>query len=397
MSVSSRYRVRPLRVFTVAVLALCACFSSGTVQAQQAEEPSPSAVLTEAEWQRVNDSVDLALDWLISQQNSDGQFPSVPTGQPGATGICVLAFLAQGHLPGNGKYGAELQRAVDYIVSCQKPYGLLANIAPFGTQMSRSVNHDVGFTAAYNHAIAGLVLSESYAMASREQTRQIEPVIESALKASYEMHDWPKDRSIDNGGWRYLDNYDDRDSDLSITGWQLMFLRSAKNAGFEVPEERIDRAIAYVRRCFIRQNGTFTYAIEGRSRASRGMSGAGILALAHSGLHHTPEAQQAGEWILRAGFDNYNSRGQVYDRSVRDDRYFYGLLTCSQAMYQLGDRYWSDFFPPMAAELIANQNLDGSWDRENHRNDGMFGNAYTTAIGVLALSASNQLLPIFQR
>lgn len=30
---------------------------------------------------------------------------------------------------------------------------------------------------------------------------------------------------------------------------------------------------------------------------------------------------------------------------ARDDRYHYDLLTCCQAMYQLGGHYWTDFFP----------------------------------------------------
>jgi hypothetical protein len=66
-------------------------------------------------------------------------------------------------------------------------------------------------------------------------------------------------------------------------------------------------------------------------------------------------------------------------------------------MYQLGDRHWREFFPPMAAVLMSKQHSDGSWDREHYRNDQKWGTAYTTAIGVLALSASNQLLPVFQR
>ena len=56
-----------------------------------------------------------------------------------------------------------------------------------------------------------------------------------------------------------------------------------------------------------------------------------------------------------------------------------------------------NFFPPTAKVLIKNENKDGSWDAESHHNDTRFGNAYTTATSVLALSASNQLLPIFQR
>jgi hypothetical protein len=51
----------------------------------------------------------------------------------------------------------------------------------------------------------------------------------------------------------------------------------------------------------------------------------------------------------------------------------------------------------MVKVLLDAQAADGSWAPESNQNDTPFGNAYTTAIGVIALGAPNQLLPIFQR
>ena len=44
----------------------------------------------------------------------------------------------------------------------------------------------------------------------------------------------PKLHAVDKGGWRYLRlrGIEHPDSDLSITAWQLMFLRSARNASY---------------------------------------------------------------------------------------------------------------------------------------------------------------------
>ncbi|MEM8946211.1 MAG: hypothetical protein AAGD11_13645 [Planctomycetota bacterium] len=322
------------------LLSLC----SLPVAAQPSTDELPADVLSEQQWEQVNESVDLALGWLARHQNPDGSFPTQMIGQPGVTGLCTLAFLAQGHLPGEGIYGAELQSAIDYMISCQKRNGLLAMVAPNSRAITRNVDHKIGYTLVYNHAIAGLVLSESYAMVGSQRTEAIQPVIQRALDATFQMQDFPKDRRDDTGGWRYVDDFDNIDSDLSVTGWQLMFMRSAKNAGFEVDEDRIDRSIGYVRRCFLKDRGTFTYKLGYQDRASRGMAGAGILALAHAGMHHTPEAQQAGDWILKSGFHSYNDLGRVRDIVPRGDRYHYGLLTCSQAMYQLGGRHWREFF-----------------------------------------------------
>jgi hypothetical protein len=127
------------------------------------------------------------------------------------------------------------------------------------------------------------------------------------------------------------------------------------------------------------------------------MSGAGVLALAHAGLHGTPEAKQAGDWILQSGFDEYNGFGRVNGSRRDDDRYHYGLLTCCQAMYQLGGEPWQEFYPPTVGALLVGQHPEGYWQRENHYRDAAFGEAYTSAVCLLALGASNQLLPVFQR
>ena len=85
-----------------------------------------------------------------------------------------------------------------------------------------------------------------------------------------------------------------------------MFLRSARNAGFEVPAERVDDAVAFVKRSFDQREGIFVYSTRKPSR-TRSMAGAGILALAHAGFHHSIEAQRAGDWLLDHPFDQYNS------------------------------------------------------------------------------------------
>jgi hypothetical protein len=64
-------------------------------------------------------------------------------------------------------------------------------------------------------------------------------------------------------------------------------------------------------------------------------------------------------------------------------------------MFQLGGNFWEQFFPRLASVLIANQSAEGSWQPDIQ--DARFGNAYATALAVLALSTPNQILPIFQK
>jgi hypothetical protein len=364
---------------------------------QTSNDDTPANVLSAEEWKRVDFAVDRALTWLAAKQNPDGSFPTLDSGQPAVTSLCSLAFMAHGHAGGKGEYGKRLERATEYALQCQKANGLITLVGPDGPEIARDVVHDVGETAAYNHAISSLMLSEVYGSNSVDRSARLKKSISKSIDATLKMQRWPKDRPIDRGGWRYLDDFNEQDSDLSITGWELMFLRSARNAGFDVPNQSINDAIGYVRRTFSDQYGAFGYIADKYDFRSRGMAGAGILALAHAGLHGSPEARRSGDWLLQWNFDNYNQVERFTQKDWYNDRYHYGLFNCCQGMYQLGGDYWAKFFPRTVHAVLANQQPDGSWAPESHFHDAQFGNAYTTALVVLCLGAPNQLLPIFQR
>jgi hypothetical protein len=359
---------------------------------KRAADDAQSKVLSPGEWRRLDAAVDRALMWLAAQQQPDGSFPTLTQGQPGVTSLCVLAFMAHGHVPGDGPYGEQLANATRYIMSCQKQNGLITLNGPEGPRLTRNVGYELGVTAAYNHGISSLTLSEIYGMGQRKEAAQLSAQIKKALAATLEMQRWPKDQPHDLGGWRYIVDEGPDDSDLSITGWHLMFLRSARNAGFEVGQGPIDDAVKYVRRTFDRQYGTFGYTIKRVTNRSRAMAGAGILAMAHAGYHESAEAKAAAQWLLLHSLDQYNT-----NFGIRADRYHYSLFNACQGMYQMGNPYWEKFFPHTVATLLANQQADGSWDAENLERDRPFGNAYTTALVVLSLGAPNQFLPVFQR
>ena len=385
-------------------LSIAAAFCSGVsvAKAAQLDDPqqptdAPSInVLTEAQWKRVDQSIERGLQYLISQQQADGSFQTKTTGQPGVTSLCIMSFLANGYLPGSGKYGDELTKAIAYVCSHQTESGVIASAHPGGPKVSRKFEHNVGKTVAYNHAISSLMLSEVYGMTGDANDLVDRSVIQRCLNASLEMYRWPKPRKLDHGGWRYAQK-EDVDSDLSLTGWQVMFLRSARNAGFVVPAKPIDEAIGYVLNCYHPDYGTFNYYMLGkRDRRSRGMAGAGILALAHAGLHHRKEAVSAGDWILKTGFDKYNDRKKFDQPNRFNDCYHYGVFYCCQAMYQLGGRHWEAFFPKTSDVLIKNQGQNGSWAACNSTGR-PFGKCYSSSLCILALSSPNQLLPIFHR
>ncbi len=363
-----------------------------TAKADSRADEMPANVLSPDEWTQVDAAVERSLTWLAAQQQPDGSFPTTDNAQPAVTSLCVLAFMAHGHNPGEGPYGQRLERAVDFIMSCQKQNGLVTLYGPEGPTITRDISHEIGYTATYNHAISSLTLAEIYGMGQAKRAEQMQKVINKSLLAALEIQRWPKDLPYDQGGWRYIDDFDQSDSDMSVTGWYLMFLRSARNAGFNVPKKSIDDAVGYVRRTFDKNYGAFGYTINRGDGRSRGMAGAGILALGHAGFHNSFEAQRTGQWLMQYSFEVYNG-----NEGMQRDRYHYSLFNCCQGMYQLGSPYWEQFFPRTVHAVLANQQGDGSWDAESFHRDRGFGNSYSTALVLLAIGAPNQLLPVFQR
>lgn len=359
------------------------------------ERPQAEAgagVLSPEQRGRVDAAVDRAVAWLATQQNADGSFACIDAGQPGVTSLAVLALLSRGHRPGAGPHGRALERAIDVAIACQKPDGLLCKLQPepayvTGTGAQTRPVH----TGLYNHAITIVMLCQAFGTTDDPALqKRMRRAIEAAIVYAVRKQAIPK-KAFDRGGWRYVERNGEADSDLSVTSWMLMFLRAAKNTGFDVPPAAVEQATAYVKRCFTPKWGSFRYCNPNPLWfATRAGAGMGVLSLSLAGQHETDEAQKAGKWILGHGFAQYNA-GRTWDR------YHYALFYCTQAMFQLGGDYWQRFFPPTAATLLANQRRDGSWDVERIGNNAVFGNVYTTSLVVLSLTTPDQLLPIFQR
>jgi hypothetical protein len=374
------------------LLAFLLVFPAGSIRA--ADNPrfpsvTPSkdlaGALTPEKWQRVENSVDRALAWLASQQAEDGSFPTLSTAQPAVTSFCVLAFLSRGHQPGPGPYGRQLQRAIDYVLSCQKDDGLLCLDTPGPNWQFEKASH----TASYNHAIAGLMLGEVYGQVSGNRAKAVRAALEKALQFTRNLQARPKD-PFDKGGWGYLrPTSPDMDGDLSVTAWHLMFLRSAKNAEFKVPKQYADEAVEYIRRAWDPAQGMFHYNRFGGS--SRGMMGAGALSLSMAGQHLSPMALAVGDWLLAHPFGRFGESFGEFDR------YYYSMFYCSQAAAQLGGRYWKGIYPPLAEAILTAQLPDGSCPTEPNRGDVVFGQCYSTSLAVLALTPAYQLLPVYQR
>lgn len=343
--------------------------------------------LSPADLELLDRTVERAVGYLRSNQSPDGSFASLPIGQPGITSLSCLAILSAGSVPDDSPEGIQLSRAIDFVLSTQQEDGLFSQIIPGRRYRPNNAAH----AALYNHAMAGLLLTEVYGMTTPEQDKRIETAVTKALLFTRKFQSEEKRRDIDLGGWKYHCHspHTPADSDLSVTAWQLMFLRSAKNAGFEVSENYAKEAVEYVNRCFDRPQKQFLYGVrEPRPYTSRGITAAGIFALAIAGEHHTEPARLAADQLLTQPFE-YNKVLTPFEQ------YHYSIYHSSQAMFQLGGSYWSSFFPPLLKSLAENQKSDGSWQASPGWE--RYGTPYTVALSVLALTPQYQVLPIYQR
>jgi hypothetical protein len=324
------------------------------------------------------DKVDLAVDkalaflrksqeangsWRISRQGFGARFEDPKSA--GITGLCVMAFLSAGQTPTDGEHARAVADGIRWVLGRQRSNGVITSDGEF---------------EMYHHGITTLMLAEVVGMCPPGLGDDVRTALPRAVDVILKAQ---RRTGAAAGGWRYT--VVGNEADLSVTGWQLLALRAAKNVGCDVPGSAIERAIGYVRRCYEEQRGTFAYTVLGPVTVP--CSGTGILALELCGgkdLHRCRESQRAGNFIIK----NPPAFNQGHT--------FYGLYYCSQAMFQLGEPYWPVYRGKLHRLLLESQRPDGSWNGEDNESLGL-GPNYTTAMAVLALTVEYRLLPIYQR
>ncbi len=300
-------------------------------------------------------AVERGLAYLAQAQAEDGSYGSTRFPRHvGITALACLAFMADGHVPGRGEYGPNVQRGLDFVLDHATESGLIVADASHGPM--------------YGHGFATLFLGEVYGMTGDPRAR------EALLKAVRLIVTTQNPQ----GGWRYQPR--PFDADISVTICQVMALRSARNAGLSVPKETIDRAIAYVRQCQNPADGGFKYMLNsGGSAFPR--SAAGVAALYYAGVYED-DALSKGLTYLEQGTQNVVFR--------TGGHYFYGHYYAAQAMFLAGGEHWEQWFPKVREQLVTRQLTDGSWTSGH-------GGPYGTSMSLLILQIPNRLLPIFQK
>jgi hypothetical protein len=346
---------------------------AGSLGSAPASAQVPAAGGPDAQTERVNDALKRGASYLVSVQNpKTGAIHDVVRNETAMTSLALLALGAIGHQPSDPTpEGQAMKRALDFVLLPENQ----ENDGYFGkTDGSRMYGH--GITTLMLAEMLGMGADERQDALIREKCRKaLELILRSQRVAKKDDH---------RGGWRYTP--DATDSDMSVTCWQTMALRGAKNAGMDVPKESIDLAVRYIKNLY--DDGGKREASAGFGYAGRGhetsTTAEGMLALQVCGEYESKEVKGAGERLLRTGIKN------------GDKWFFYTAYYYAQGMYQRGEKHAQEGRKVIIDVLLPIQDRSGYW-KGTGGEEGQGGKVYATSLAMLALAVKNHYLPIYQR
>jgi hypothetical protein len=309
--------------------------------------------------EKAREAVQKALAYLAGRQNEDGSFGTGTYSRNAAViGLCGMAFLADGDVPGRGRYGRHVARCLDFILAHTAENGFV------------SAAEGASRGPMYDHGFATLFLSEVYGMAP---TKDVRDPLSRAVRLII-------DTQNSEGGWRYEPRR--HEADISVTVCQVMALRAAHNTGMFVPSSVIDRAVEYVKKCQNPDGGFMYQAGQPPMESLFPRSAAAIVALYSAGIYEGEEIRKGLEYLMR----NPPRRNVQGEQSY----YMYGHYYAVQAMWHAGGKFWQTWYPAIRDSLLADQRADGSWFDTISPD-------YGTAMATLVLHMPSNYLPIFQR
>ncbi|MCA8992709.1 MAG: terpene cyclase/mutase family protein [Planctomycetaceae bacterium] len=333
-------------------------------------------------------SLDAALKWIVRQQQADGHwsltgpYPDAGTVETdtGATALALLCLLGDGNTHENGMYSQQVNKGIQWLIAQQHPDGDLFDILEQGREAH-----------FYSHAQATIVLCEALALTHDPALRPpAEKAVEFLVRAQNPK--W--------GGWKYRPLSETGIGDLSVTGWVLMALHTARMADIEVDLETYRLADLFI--TSVQEN-----EIDGSHYKYR----PDLPAEESQRLSMTAEGLLCRQWLgwPKDNFDlkrgvNFLQQEQNRPEWLAHRRNVYAWYYIAQTLHNLGGPLWEQWFPPVQQMILSNQisagPTTGSW--HPHRPEGAFhershdaGRLYMTAMCVLILETPQRHAPVY--
>ena len=358
---------------------------------------------------KTEEAIELGLQFLARLQQNDGrwslkEFGDLPIAKEelpsinadgAATSLALLAFLGGGYDHFDDKYQAIVQRGLDYLIQQQGKQG---DIFPERDQPGSSV---VRF---YSHGIATLALCEAYGMTGDPNLREpAQRAIDYIIKTQHPTQN----------GWRYTPGVN---SDLSVTGWQMMALRSGELAGLKVDPRTYQRTRKLLERCRQKEGkqALFCYNPYTTSRQSglrhhgqpgTVMTSVGLLIQLYLGeTRESNRAQLGADHLLKnlpTDTGDYTVVPVGTPGNPQRDTYYWYYAT--QVMFHMRGEYWQQWQEQLHPLLVDQQTqegeLAGSWNPRYPVADRWApfgGRLYVTCLNLLSLEVSYRHLPLYE-
>ena len=313
----------------------------------------------------VRRAVDKGLEWLVSQQSRLGQWSANSNRYPTAmTAMAGTALLCQGSTTTQGKYAENIRRAVDYLVARSRTNGLIGD-----------PDRDDRYT--YGHGFSMLFLSQ--VLGEEEDSIRRERLVDVLTRAVQ----FTGRAQTEPGGWGYLSAKDGHGFDEgSTTITQVQGLRGCRNAGIPVPNEIIEKAIGYIKKCSL-NNGAGGVQYNSRGGGGRPAISAAAIACLYNAGEYDSEYVPKLLTYCRKNLSDISNRGFGH--------WHYAHYYFAQVEYREGGKIWEDYRDRIFSRIVGEASPDGSWIQ------GYIGPVYTTSINLTILQLESAALPIYQR
>jgi len=318
------------------------------------------------------------LRWLARQQRKDGSWslagpysdgvPAYLDNPEAATAMALLAFQGDGHTHlKEGEFRRNVANGWRWLAKQQDADG---NFYRSGGWNQRY----------YTQGMCAIAACELYGMTKDKEYKDVaERAIQNLIKAQ-----------APEGGWRYQPNLD---SDVSVTGWIVMALQSARMAGLEVPEESLRRVERFLDNVAQDDGAKYPYQAGGQVRLS--MTAEALLCRQFLGWKRDdPRLVRGVEWIASNPVDFNKDRNVYY--------WYYATQVCHHMGHN--SPHWKAWNSVMRQALPENQVPEGrkeagSWDPNKPTPDQwgtQGGRLYVTCLSIYMLEVYYRHMPLYK-
>lgn len=315
-------------------------------------------------------AVERGLRWIAYHQRDDGSWnfnhhgprcpgecrnPGTELSTTAATALALLPFLGAGHTQTSDEYGDAVGRGLYYLNN-------RAKFGPHGADLQEGT--------MYAQGISTIVLCEAYAMSG-------EGNLKGLAQRAIDFIVYAQDKK--GGGWRYEPG---QPGDTTVTGWQLMALKSGQMAGLSVPSPTISMAEKFLDSVAVEYGARYGYLTPVPRNSTTAI---GLLMRMYTGWRRDRDELVRGvAWL-----DKWSPS--------KTDMYYNYYAT--QVLCHYGGPEWDRWNAKMRDYLIETQatagHESGSWYFPDSNGD-KGGRLYNTAMAVMTLEVYYRYMPLYE-